>query len=43
MHFKAFEQTYDKIFAEFQTKLLQEYRQMKESYIQEFQNNYQVN
>ena len=42
-HFASFKQTYDALFSEFHRKLQEEYQLMKESYIQDYQTNYQIN
>lgn len=42
-HIQAFKHTYDTLFAEFQMKLMSEYRLMKQTYIAEYQENYQEN
>lgn len=40
---QAFKQAYDRVFAEFRQKLMEEYKLMKQSYVLEFQANYQQN
>lgn len=39
----AFKKIYDRLYREFKEKLVQEYVQMKNSYLAEFENNYQQN
>lgn len=38
-----FKHTYDRLFQEFQSKLMGEYKLMQENYIMEYQQNYQMN
>ena len=42
-HIKEFKGVYDRLFASFQKELLEEYKLMKEQYIIDYQNNYQIN
>mmetsp|Transcript_9080 Transcript_9080/g.15332 ORF Transcript_9080/g.15332 Transcript_9080/m.15332 type:complete len:249 (-) Transcript_9080:245-991(-) len=42
-HIQNFKRTYDLLFKEFNLKLQGEYQAMKEDYMQEFQDNYQIN
>jgi hypothetical protein len=42
-HIESFKAAYDRVFKEFQEKLMIEYKQMKETYIAEYQENYQIN
>lgn len=42
-HVQGFKQTYDKLFKEFHRNLVEEYKLMKETYIVEYKNNYQIN
>ena len=42
-HIQSFKHTYDSLFSEFQSRLMAEYRLMKETYISEYQVNYQQN
>ena len=39
-HIQSFKHTYDSLFSEFQSRLMAEYRLMKETYISEYQVNY---
>ena len=42
-HVQSFKSTYDRLFQQFQQNLFEEYKLMKEAYIVEYQNNYQIN
>ena len=42
-HIEQFKHTYDRVFLEFQKKLMIEYQKTKESYVYEMQQNYQEN
>ena len=42
-HVENFKAAYDRVFREFQEKLMAEYKMCKETYIAEYQENYQVN
>lgn len=42
-HVQLFKSRYDQLFAEFHEKLFAEYKGVKESYVQEYQDNYQMN
>ena len=42
-HIKAFRHIYEQHFAQFQDQMIEEYRQMKEGYILDFKNNFQIN
>jgi len=42
-HIQSFKTTYDRLFREFQMNLMGEYKLMKESYIEDYTNNYQIN
>lgn len=42
-HVENFKSAYDRVFREFQEKLMMEYKLCKEIYITEYQDNYQVN
>ena len=42
-HIQSFKSTYDRLFKEFQGNLMAEYALMKEAYIQDYKNNYQIN
>lgn len=42
-HIQSFKVVYDQLFAEFQANLMAEYKLMKEAYILDYTNNYQIN
>eukprot|EP00356_Strombidium_inclinatum_P005259 CAMPEP_0170481962 /NCGR_PEP_ID=MMETSP0208-20121228/2195_1 /TAXON_ID=197538 /ORGANISM="Strombidium inclinatum, Strain S3" /LENGTH=278 /DNA_ID=CAMNT_0010754753 /DNA_START=362 /DNA_END=1195 /DNA_ORIENTATION=+ len=42
-HIESFKAFYDRMYGEFMEGVLQEFKMMKEGYIQEYQNNYQIN
>lgn len=43
LHIEKFKSAYDRVFRDFQDKLMLEYKLMKETYIAEYQENYQMN
>jgi len=42
-HIQAFKAQYDKLYSEFMEGLLEEFKHMKEGYLVEYQDNYQIN
>ena len=42
-HVQSFKHTYDRLFAGFQSRLMDEYKLTKEAYIEDYQRNYSMN